>query len=135
MECRLDWKRALIYFERPDAARNEYDRHNYSISFQAPEQCGFLDCALCSRDVTVINPLVLVTLGKSLFDPEVQAATARYQQRMASRLKQLHLMLLAILTIALTNATFEALDAGDDGDEEIRAAALKELENEVEGEE
>jgi hypothetical protein len=78
---------------------------------------------------------MLITLGKSLYDPQVVEATRKYRESRRRRKKHLQLMKLAMQSILISNSTFEALDAGDEGDEEIRAAVLKELENEVGGEE
>ena len=110
-----------------------YKQENYDLTFTAVEDCSHEDCALCRRDLELLDEPELIIIGKSRFDPEVLEATKRYRQRRKAKAKHLKLMRLAMQTMALTNATFETLDAGDEGDEEIRAAALKELEDEVEG--
>ncbi|HEX6281476.1 MAG TPA: hypothetical protein VFZ67_04555 [Nitrososphaera sp.] len=97
----------------------EYLLHNWSTSFSNVANCDHQDCPLCLRGdgITILEEPMLVTIGKSLYAPEVQAATKRFRLARRRRKKHLQLMKLAMQSILISNSTFDALDAIDEKDE------------------
>jgi hypothetical protein len=68
-------------------------------------------------DINILQEPMLVTIGKSLHDPDVQKANAKFQARRRRINKQLKLARLTLQAISISNVTFEMLDAADDDDD------------------
>jgi|GEM_PF-6605672 len=117
---------------KPEKSKHPYERENYAVSFQPVAQCGYMDCKFCYSEINILPEKELFTIGLSIYDEAAVAASTKYKQR--RRQRKAKLMRLAMQTLALTDTMLQALDASDEGDEEIRADALKKLENEIEEE-
>lgn len=117
--------------------RNGDDPHRYNLSMSPVGSCSKIDCPICFKPMQMFDPPRprVVILGLPLDHYLTIEANKRYQSRRKKRLNHLKLMRLQMSAINLFDSMFEALDAGYEGDEDIRAATLKKLENEVEEEE
>ena len=115
----IDLLHPVLPMSRPELSRDEYDRHNYSVSFESvpAKSCAFLDCALHYKDIEVLEQPVIVKLGSSLYDHEVVAATQRYRARLRKKLRHLRLMKTALLAIDMTTSTLDVLDTLDQADD------------------
>jgi hypothetical protein len=101
----------------PEGSRDEFERHNYTISYTAVDNCMALDCPLCFHEIQILNPPQIVILGLPLTDPQVVEANMRHRERRRKRAKQLQFIKTALQTIAVTNATFDVLDNIDEAED------------------
>ncbi len=72
-------------------ARTEYDRHNYSISFEPVECFDKLDCSLHWSEVEHLPETQTFIIGASRYDPEVIAMNNKKQSERRAWVKELQL--------------------------------------------
>ena len=105
----------VVAMSNPESSTDEFERHNYTISFELIPQCGYLDCPLCYREIEILQQSELLTVGKSRYDPDVLEATKRYRdRRKKNKLRHLKLMRLAMQAMALTHTIIGEDDNNND---------------------
>jgi hypothetical protein len=103
----------------PEGSKDEFERHNYTISYTAVEDCGFLDCPLCYREIEILQQPELLTVGLSRFDPSVLEQTKKYRnRRKQKKLNHLKLMRLALQAMEVSQTIMKADDDDDDDDDD-----------------
>lgn len=109
-------------------ATNEYEHHNYSISFEPVNCKSKVDCSLHFAEVEILPEPETFIVGASRYDEEVIKINKK-QREHRKRVKELKMMKTYLEALQIMNITYEVLDFGAMLDDDyIRAAALEELE-------
>jgi hypothetical protein len=119
----------IVAMSIPEASRDQFQLHNYTISFEPVTDCGYLDCLLCYWEIEILDQPEVLTIGKSRYDPYVLEATKKYRKSRRKRIKELRFIKMTMQTIAVTNATFEVLDNIDYDDSDHFESSIVNTQN------
>lgn len=117
-----------------EGGKTEYERHNWTISYEPVDCRSKVDCSLHFTEVEHLPETHTFIIGASRYDPEVLAMNkkqAERRKRVKQEQQELNEMRLFLEAMQIMNMTDEVLDLEEEEDPaHIRAAALAELEEE-----
>jgi hypothetical protein len=115
--------------EEPESSKSDYDRQNYSISYEPVRCFSKLDCPLHFAPVQELNPPEIVILGLAKEDPEVIAANKKFaaRRKRVKTLKIIQRYMKALQIMDLNMLIMDNMKAISSGNMDYVSAKLSEM--------